>query len=310
MLRELGAIELMKMFAIALAPMALIFVVWLLSRRFRRTFLPKAQADDDALPKTQADVDAFLRQYDAYLRQRASRASHSAAPLRSTHPHAWRSWISRDRGLEIIQNTDFQLAGFATSTAILVAFYLGAVPQPPSWIVPAAWVGFTFCGFMTCLKILALPNGALSKMNTRDQWLEFVENADFQLAGFVTSTVLLAVFYLGAIPQPPSWIVPAAWVGFTFCGLMTSLKILALPNGALSRINTHDQWLEIVENSYFQLASFVTSTVLLTVFYLGAIPQPPSWIVPAAWVGFTFCGFMTSLKIFVLWLQTRSVKRR
>jgi hypothetical protein len=87
MLRELGTVEFLEMFAVVLTPMASLFVVWLLSRRFRRIFLPG----------TQADVDAFLRQYDASLRPETSRASHSAAPLRSTHPYARRNWISWPR---------------------------------------------------------------------------------------------------------------------------------------------------------------------------------------------------------------------
>jgi hypothetical protein len=85
MLRELGTVEFFKMFAVELAPMALVFVVWLLSRRFRRTFLPR----------TQTDVDAFFGHYHASFSQGAFPAGRSAVHLRFTQPYAWRDRISR-----------------------------------------------------------------------------------------------------------------------------------------------------------------------------------------------------------------------
>jgi len=76
MLRELDDTEIAKMFAVVLAPIALIFVVWLVAffaRRHRRRSFVIAQADVDALPRAQAndDADAFLRRYE----QRASPVS-------------------------------------------------------------------------------------------------------------------------------------------------------------------------------------------------------------------------------------------
>jgi hypothetical protein len=52
------------------------------------------------------------------------------------------------RWLEIIQDADVHVAGFAVSAVLVVAQYFGAFSEPPEWIILAAWFGAAIFGLM------------------------------------------------------------------------------------------------------------------------------------------------------------------
>jgi hypothetical protein len=70
--------------------------------------------------------------------------------------------------------------------------------------------------------------------------------------------------------------------------------------------NTPSHWLEMIQNTDGQVAGFIACVVLLAAYYFGAFSEPPTWIIPSAWFGAAFLGFMICLKIFVVLYDVRA----